>query len=718
MSLIFWGAGPGVDPPGPDAGHSPLSATGQQKTTVIRLQTLDGVWETVGSDRLRGVWPENDSYKSDEWGPSTCSFDLKRDPGTIFPDLSAWTPIEVEIGGVPVWSGRVKETPIGEAERTVNVQGKGWQYHLDDDQYQHTYAHAKLGDYRDIRTFPTADLSVYRAGPQVNADRGVALLSFPANATVANLTGCAILLDLGQSVGRTLMVTYDTQTARGNIYVELLAGDSPALLGVQAQDNFGVTATGRTLGPVTAGGTFRYCGVRLHSAAGGPFTDPTDTFARITSIKVWANASYQSAGESVLKATQIIPDALDRATILLSDDRSAIDPGGTVTFAFPEFALQGQKTPREVITAANAVHDYRTQIDVRRRMIFAPKPSVPRIEIGAWPGSVFDDASANDGEEIYNRVVVEGAGADGAPLTIERAAGQQSGVALQAISSPTPDNPSFATNTASWTPSGGTTITRDTVTTHSAPASGAWDAGATGLQTGNTLTETFSGSFVQGLTYVLRFSALFDDVDLLDSATIRFGTAADSATAFIGGGVLGFQGYSVAWTPSATTSGVTAVFSFRKAGDFASTPTAMWIDSLTLFLATPTLVDRRGFRRTHTLPVKNSLTPELGRQIGDVWLAAHKTTPLKGTVKITGNRATRDIKTGAGFPPEQLLMMTGELLRLAHRIDPDTGGQGRDGRIAEVTYTPATDTAVVAIDSRRTSHEALLERLAVVVGSG
>ncbi len=143
----------------------------------------------------------------------------------------------------------------------------------------------------------------------------------------------------------------------------------------------------------------------------------------------------------------------------------------------------------------------------------------------------------------------------------------------------------------------------------------------------------------------------------------------------------------------------------------------MWIDSIVLHVATPTLVDRRGFRRTHSLPIDAALTPELGQQIGDVFLAAHKTTPLKGTVKIEGNQGCRSIQTGHGFPPERLLLMTSELLRLAHRIDPDTGGQGRDGRIAEVTYVPAEDTATVALDSRRTSHEALLRRLAIVVGS-
>ena len=138
---------------------------------------------------------------------------------------------------------------------------------------------------------------------------------------------------------------------------------------------------------------------------------------------------------------------------------------------------------------------------------------------------------------------------------------------------------------------------------------------------------------------------------------------------------------------------------------------------MAISVAQPTLVDRRGFRRTHVLPVKSSLTEPLGQQIGDIWLRAHRTTPLKGTVKLSGDGAVRDILTGRDIGPEELLSMTGDLMRLSHRIDPDTGGQGRDGRIAEVRYDPRTDEATVTLDSRRNSVDALLERLAVVVGS-
>jgi hypothetical protein len=69
--------------------------------------------------------------------------------------------------------------------------------------------------------------------------------------------------------------------------------------------------------------------------------------------------------------------------------------------------------------------------------------------------------SANSGEEIYNRCIVEGTGRDGQPLQVERYAGQQPGAVAfsEVVPSPSFSNPSFDTNTTGW--SG---VTRDTVT--------------------------------------------------------------------------------------------------------------------------------------------------------------------------------------------------------------------------------------------------------------
>ncbi|HET6502098.1 MAG TPA: hypothetical protein VFG87_15185 [Amycolatopsis sp.] len=676
------------------------------------------MWETIGVDRLRGVYPENDSYTADEWGSSKCSFDLHRDPGAIFPDLQAFTPIDVEIGGALVWSGRIIETPIREGDRIFNVQGQGWQYHLDDDVYEHKYVHTKLGDYKDQRQLPQTDLTKFTTAGRVVTD-GALSFGWAKGDTVSPSNFVGVVLDLGPN---TTAGAFSLDFTRIGGTVDMLwvvrgsnTGD-PTLLG-----NDGVSLTMSTMAASgTSTVTFPVFAPRyvhlLIFYNGANAVLAADAMIKLTGLRTFAALGYQSSGASVLKAPVVINDALDRGTILLSADRSMIDPNATVTFSLPEFALDGQHTPREIIQAANAVHDYQAKIDVYGRMVFNPRPSTARVEIGAWPGSVFDDASANSGDDIYNLVVTEGTGPDKQALSVTRTAGQAVGAPLETISSPAPGNPSFAVDASTWTASSPALITRNTTAGQfdTAPAAGRWDRAPTGtgipVELGDTLTETFTGTFRAGTLYVLSIWFGTPGPMQGSGANVTFGTASDFATARWGQAA-GVFAHSISWVPAADRTSVTL--------QIMTTARTVWlVDSLVLQVAKPTLVDRRGFRRTHILPVTTSLNTALGQQIGDTWLKSHKTTPLKGTVQLTGDCACREILTGAGIPPGRLLTMTGELLRLSHRVDPDTGGHGRDGRIAEVTYTPETDIAVVAIDSRRTSHEALLERLAVVVGSG
>src|SRR3954462_11413581 len=92
----------------------------------VRLRTLEGQWETVGADRLRGIVPEHFTADSDEYGPATCSFQLRRDPGAVHPDLTAFTRCRAWVDGLKCWSGRVKETPSQDGDdRVINVAGEG-----------------------------------------------------------------------------------------------------------------------------------------------------------------------------------------------------------------------------------------------------------------------------------------------------------------------------------------------------------------------------------------------------------------------------------------------------------------------------------------------------------------------------------------------------------------------------------------------------------------
>lgn len=698
----------------------------QTKDITILVQVLDGSWETVGSDRARGVWPESVTLSADHWGPSKASFSLHRDPGMMWPDIGAFTPVNIEVGGTLVWSGRVEETPVSQSNRVINVQCQGWQYHLDDDVYERAYVRSTPGEWKDGRSFYNSALTTFKASGRVEVGNGVISMIWPLSEQVQNSQYLGAILDMGRSsTAKRVVMTVDWVGAAAGASYALYAraGAEIAQLTTTANDAISALAHAGTTG-VAAVGTFPTAGryvllFMFYSGVTG--AAGYDVGVKIRDIRVFADTAYESGNVSVLKSTTIIPDALNRATMLLSDDRSDIDPTGSVTFAFPEFALDGQKTPRDVLNAANAVHDYMLKVDARRRLIFKPKPSGALIEIGEWPGSSFEDASANSGEEVYNRVVVEGTSWDGEKMAVEWSSVQASGVISEPITSPAPDNGTFAAATTSWTASSGSSITRDTVIFDSTPASGRWDRGAgVTLVTGDTLTETFTGTFRAGITYTLTFWLRLGGTTTSGSVKASFGVyLADmnSRTTTLTSGSPTAT-VTVPWTPIADQTTVTLTL-FKNAHAGVATTAWFYVDSLALSISPrPTLVDKRAFRRTHVLPVKASMTTELATQIAMIWLEAHKTTPLKGSVRVEGDQAVREITTGANVPPELLLLRTGELLRLSDRVDPDTGGQGRNGRIAEVTYSAVENTATVALDSRRTSHEALLERLAVVVGSG
>jgi hypothetical protein len=131
------------------------------------------------------------------------------------------------------------------------------------------------------------------------------------------------------------------------------------------------------------------------------------------------------------------------------------------------------------------------------------------------------------------------------------------------------------------------------------------------------------------------------------------------------------------------------------------------------------LPNRRGFRRTKILPVQNALPADnaAAQAIAGTWLTGHKSTPFKGSVVAVGAGSVRDVLTGEDVPPERLLLDVGELVRFSDRTDPDTGGHGRDGRIAAVSYTPATDQASVTVDNTRSNFEALMNRFDLLAGS-
>ncbi|MGH2878957.1 MAG: hypothetical protein ACRDK4_05035 [Solirubrobacteraceae bacterium] len=686
----------------PPAGAGMISAT-------VRLQALSGTWETCGADRAISVDPESLTLTANPWGSDKASFDLHRAPDATWPDIGAFTPVEVEIGGVVVWKGRVNDTPLKlGAERVVNVQCEGWQYHLDDDTYQANYVHSKLTDWKDIRSNLEAVLTNWPAAPQVQSGKGSIVLSLPNESAIGINQGFGVILDLGEAAAKTIVVQFGTISVTPAIFLLWCRGsDEPEPHGA-GETGFFIRPEEHSEGTVSITFTTprRYVSFYMYREVGA-FTAASDQTVKITGISIFGSSSYEAANASILKASAVIPDALSKATMLLSSDHSQIQ---STSFNIPDLDISKQTTPREAINAVNAYHNWITKLDMLERLVFAPRPTDPLLEIGAWSGADIEDASANSGAEIYSRAIAEATGADGSPVVVERTAAQQPGALPVAISSPAAVNPSFATNTEGWTASSGI-LTRDTTKFNSAPASGKLVVSSSSAW----LLANISGTFKAGTTYAITFMRLCEPPINLEVVLIvpGWGPALASATEYVPAGGA-WKPTTITWTPATDTTGVElAIF----ANFYPSGAGTLRVDDVTITSLQRTIPERRGFRRTKVIQVNSAITAAEGNQLCNIFLQGHMTTPFKGGAKVAPG-GVRTVLGGQQVHPSRLLTHSQELIRLSHLIDPDTGGVGRDGMIANVTYTHKDQGAQVDLDENRTNFDALLARLAVVQGVG
>jgi hypothetical protein len=392
-----------------------VSADPHQAT--IRVQALGGTWETLGADRYRSVVPEGLVCSANRWGPDTCGFTLRRDVSPLGPDLSTWTPVEIEIAGVVVWDGRIRATPTSESDGPViSVQGQGWQYHLDDDVYDRAYVQTRLSDFQDFWGFPSANLSRYIAGGRVNGG-GLIQVAWP-NGTVMSGTDnrVGVILDLGPAnTAKRIVIQWESSnnTAAIQFYARGSSNgdDSAANDAVVFLLNAG--ASGTTAGTFPTASRYVHLFMYYPSGAG---TFGADYWIRVKSAQVFADTAYESGNASILKIDQVAKDALSQATLLLSADTSNISAGTT---SIPEFSVT-DSTPRQAISGANAYENYETKMLIGRRLAVRPRPSVPAYEIGAWSGAQFQDASAGSGDDIVNRFIVRGTGPDGSQIRVDR----------------------------------------------------------------------------------------------------------------------------------------------------------------------------------------------------------------------------------------------------------------------------------------------------------
>jgi hypothetical protein len=419
--LVFSGWATGAAAP-EDAVLAGSSAGSQDRRpqVMVLLRAADGDWLSVGTAAAAGVFPEQVTTSANESGPDTCSFVLRRRPGLGWPDLTAFNQAEILIDGSPVWGGRIWEAPLSSGgEDVIAVQGRGWQYHLDDDVIARVYAHTNLTDYRDHRQAdPSSDLTLHTAGANVQASGGLIQLIWPALYTVALNHVIHIIFDAGVARLRRAVVTWERIGVSASD-ITLYSRGSDLLSGASGDD--GTAAQSSASGTIshTFSADRRYHHVFLYyGGAGGAFGQ--DQGVRITSIKTFGSASWESGGVSVLTSDDVIGNVLASGAVpLLSTDTSLIAAG---SFAIPDLAPNGYQTPRQLIAAANAYEGNLVGVDAQRVLFSRERDTVATVEANPTGGFAFQDATSNSAEEIYNRVVVQGTAPDGTPVLEVRTA--------------------------------------------------------------------------------------------------------------------------------------------------------------------------------------------------------------------------------------------------------------------------------------------------------
>ncbi len=684
--------------------NAPAFAFPGSVSDTIWLQTLDERWEVVGADRERGVTIDGVQASADHNGPRDLSFALMRDSDVAWPDLSAYTPLEYWSDGLKVWSGRIRDTPADEqlAGDAITINAVGWQYHLDDDKLSRLYVHTRQSDWRDQRSFLTANLANFVVSGDMPNDRGMVSIGWPNGAILPSSAFVGITLDTGEGHTATRLMasyTHSNNAAAITCYGRATPVESvSAALASSDAWTFALSSGESNISNAAFATPYRYVHIFLFLNTGATLA-AGDVWVKFTDLRVWTNEAYHSTNNSTLRASTVVSDVHDRALPHLLADKSRIV---TSNFVIPDFGTHGHQSPREIIEAVNAFEDYRIGVDEARRLVFEPRPTVAEVETFGQ----FDEASFNSGDDIFNRVVVEGTGPDGEPLVATRSSADSATPSYYAADQPS--NPSFATDTTGWTAVSGT-ITRDTGSFNTTPASGRLTANASGyVQVKTTLPNQVVGvlyTVTVWLNTTVNFQRAGSLITVLNSAE-----TANLGTNYLGAAVVGSY---VPIAVSYVARGSSSVLFVNLWGN--PSQIVGYIDTVGVSANRTTIPDRRGFRRTAHLPVQSPLPRAALEVIGDLWLSNHIRTPLKGAARIERGDA-RTIVGGQPVAPAEMLLRWGERLRLARTRNPDTGSSHREGVVASVSYDSREDAAEVAIDSEQKRVEAFLERLHVVTG--
>lgn len=665
-----------------------------------------------------GVQPGSIEYDADrsEYGGLSASFRMRLDPVFLetYGELEQFTPVVIEDGVTPVWSGRIISlaTMIGvDADLTVSCQG--WGQHLKDQSTPKQWITADMSGFVDCASLPNQNLAILALNGTVTIDGGRVTLGASQGQVCIAGQHTIVRFDMGPgSAAKSVCFDYTSSANTTSHAWYVYGSNSPTYATSEQLPGHGNVPLSASYPGARTGATFagawRYIYFLIYCAGGyTPSANVFATFSNVIFSTAQTPSDYLTSLYSSLKASRVITEVLDECAPLVSRDRSRI---AATSFNIPAFpGEQGRKYAHELIDKANSFHGYLARLspDPLPVFEFQPVPSEPSILLapGVDPGVSWKEPAALDGRGVYNRAFVE----------FEDAAGQRNEVnAVNARVAPYVSqlaNPSFDVDASSWSVSTGT-IARDTSVFHTSPASLRIARTGGTPQLVRTAVPGPSGRLVPGFPYEVRlWFRVTGSNEAVQNVTITRTGATTSALASVdlSSGPIGMW-YPVS-VPFIATESTHDLVVTCGAGLPGGNPA--YVDSVELFGPSATIVDRREFTRDTLRPMASKSTDAAAQQIANLELAASMYPSVAGTVTIVGSARTPG---GGVIAASQIPSLIGEYALIENLVDENTLALGRGGSIMTASYVEETDTATVGIDDPRAFIDVLRNRLAAATG--
>lgn len=378
----------------------------------VSVQPTGGVWGQIGADIAPGIYPESLTCSANEMGPDTASFLLKRKGSIPWNDLLPGAPVEITRRGLIGWYGRVEEVSADNGDGTQTVTCKGIQYHLDDDMVRPMFVHRSLvSGWKDWRTNLAATLANYTTNGQVDVGEGGIVFTHPVG---ANACGNMVYYDAGPGCLIKRVAISWAKAFTGNHALYLVSGNTLSSINLRTTQVTINNTVGANSGTYiyTLPTPARYVAIPIDSNG---YARPGDESCRISAALLFGEVAYESAGDSAFTLDKLANFLLASGALPLLN--SATDRIETFAFGIPELDPQRRITPRELLTAAQNLHDVRIQVDIDQKLVAELRPSVAAVEVGAWGQHEFRDGSTSR-DPILSGAFAEGTDSAGEPLEV------------------------------------------------------------------------------------------------------------------------------------------------------------------------------------------------------------------------------------------------------------------------------------------------------------